>query len=222
MLVSPLDFGGLTDLVSNTAASQKPKESDARHSRPNIATVFVPPRNELEREIADICGDILGVDPLGIHDDFLELGGHSLLFVQIMTRLRQITKTEISVKEVFDDPTVGGLAFKIENEGGIERNRDSGIESSPSELEQYVLETLADVYSLARINPEEEFSKLGSTDEMATIVRRFEEDLKLVLPADIVSNNNTAVELAQCLESILVSHIENMSDGEAKRQLQDS
>ena len=52
-----------------------------QHSRPELLTRFVPPSTELERKIAEIWQELLGIQQVGIHDDFFELGGHSLMIV---------------------------------------------------------------------------------------------------------------------------------------------
>jgi hypothetical protein len=58
-----------------------------RHPRPNLATAYVEPRTETERELAKIWAAQLGVDQAGIHDRFLDLGGHSLLAVQVASEI---------------------------------------------------------------------------------------------------------------------------------------
>jgi amino acid adenylation domain-containing protein len=75
------------------------------------AEAFVAPRNDPERAIAVIWSEVLGVDTIGVHDDFFGLGGHSLLATQVVARLRQLTEgtgTRIGVMDLFQHPTVAG------------------------------------------------------------------------------------------------------------------
>jgi len=72
----------------------------------------VPPRSATERVIARIAGDILRLEPgsLGIDDDFFEAGGHSLLAMRVVTRVGSALRTRIAVRDLFEAPTVRGLA----------------------------------------------------------------------------------------------------------------
>lgn len=71
------------------------------------------PRTDIEREIASICEDIMGVNEIGLHDSFFELGGDSLIFLQIATRLRKSFNVEISFHQMFESPTVSKLAEAV-------------------------------------------------------------------------------------------------------------
>ncbi|MEV5412748.1 amino acid adenylation domain-containing protein [Thermopolyspora sp. NPDC052614] len=79
-------------------------------SRPETRTAFVAPRDDLERVIADIWRDVLGVDRVGVHDNFFDLGGHSLLMPELKARLTETAGREVSLIELFQYPTVGALA----------------------------------------------------------------------------------------------------------------
>jgi amino acid adenylation domain-containing protein len=72
--------------------------------------LHVPPRNEVERVITDIWQDALGIERIGIHDNFFDLGGHSLLAVQIHRKITSVLQCELSVLEMFRYPTVDSLA----------------------------------------------------------------------------------------------------------------
>ena len=48
--------------------------------------------------MAAIWAEVLGIDPIGIHDDFFALGGHSLLATQVVSRIRQTLSVEISLR----------------------------------------------------------------------------------------------------------------------------
>jgi len=82
-------------------------------ARPELESRFAAPRNPMEELLGDIFGQLLRRDGVGIHDDFFELGGHSLLAMQVVSRLRQMLGIDLSVRALFDAPTVAGLASAI-------------------------------------------------------------------------------------------------------------
>jgi acyl transferase domain-containing protein len=78
----------------------------SRYSRPELETTYVAPRNDLERSIATIWQDLLGIEQVGVHDNFFGLGGHSLLIIQYLSRLRQTFQVEIPIRALFEKPTI--------------------------------------------------------------------------------------------------------------------
>ena len=83
------------------------------YARPSLGNDYVAPRDEVERDLASTWQKLLGVEEVGIHDNFFELGGHSLLAVQLLSRLRESFHVEISVRHLFDAPTIAELASII-------------------------------------------------------------------------------------------------------------
>jgi amino acid adenylation domain-containing protein/non-ribosomal peptide synthase protein (TIGR01720 family)/FkbM family methyltransferase len=67
-----------------------------------------------EEMLSDIWAGLFGIDEVGREDNFFEMGGHSLLATQLMSRVREAFKVEISLKDLFEEPTINGLARKIE------------------------------------------------------------------------------------------------------------
>ena len=61
---------------------------------------FVAPRNELEQQLADIWAGVLGVEQVGIHDNFFALGGHSLLATQVISQVRAQLNLEVPLKSL--------------------------------------------------------------------------------------------------------------------------
>lgn len=76
---------------------------------------YVAPQNFVQSKLASIWIDVLKIDPIGIHDHFFELGGHSLQAIQIISRLREAFKKELSVQILFENPTIAQLTPKLES-----------------------------------------------------------------------------------------------------------
>jgi amino acid adenylation domain-containing protein len=72
------------------------------------------PASAIEETTARIFREILGRGPIGRDDNFFELGGHSLLAAQVVSRLNHALQSALSVRSIFDQPTVAGLAREIE------------------------------------------------------------------------------------------------------------
>jgi acyl carrier protein len=71
---------------------------------------YTPPRTELERAIAAIWQDVLGVTDIGVRENFFDRGGNSLLIVRMAGALRDNLGMELSVVDVFNHPTISSLA----------------------------------------------------------------------------------------------------------------
>ena len=70
-------------------------------------------RAELEKTIAAIWQDVLGLPQVGTSDNFFDLGGHSLLVVQVQRRLREACGREVSITDMFRLPTIRALAAHL-------------------------------------------------------------------------------------------------------------
>ncbi|HVT61270.1 MAG TPA: phosphopantetheine-binding protein, partial [Thermoanaerobaculia bacterium] len=77
------------------------------------AAPYEAPRTATERVLAKIFADVLGAPEVGRHDDFFALGGQSLLAMQIVLRLNRALRVELSVRALFDAPSVAGLAARL-------------------------------------------------------------------------------------------------------------
>jgi acyl carrier protein len=75
---------------------------------------FIAPRTPLEVELAALMADLLQVEAVGLTANFFELGGHSLKAMQLIARVRERFGVELSVRTLFEHPTVAGLTAKME------------------------------------------------------------------------------------------------------------
>jgi acyl carrier protein len=92
-----------TGKVDRAALAARPVE------RPAAAT-YTPPSDEIERQIAEIWQEVLGLERVGVEDNFFDLGGHSLGLVQVQRKIRSRFARDISVVDLFRTPTIAALS----------------------------------------------------------------------------------------------------------------
>lgn len=86
---------------------------DPGKERPDLDTPYVAPRTPVEEEVAKIWTEILALNLVGIHDNFLELGGHSLAATRVVSHVLKTFQVEIPLRSLFEAPTVAEMAAVI-------------------------------------------------------------------------------------------------------------
>ncbi|MEM7355092.1 MAG: amino acid adenylation domain-containing protein, partial [Acidobacteriota bacterium] len=76
-------------------------------------TAFVAPSTEVELLLAEIWCEVLGVERVGIHDDFFDLGGHSLKATRVLARVSEVFQVDLPVRSLLESPTILGLTEAI-------------------------------------------------------------------------------------------------------------
>lgn len=84
------------------------------YTRPNLQTEYAAPTTELEETLAGFWAELLGLEKVGIHDNFFDLGGNSLLGTKLFTRLRNEFQVDLSMRTIFEASTVAELSVVIE------------------------------------------------------------------------------------------------------------
>lgn len=82
-----------------------------------MSTEYRAPGTDLERRLAGLWRERLGIEPVGVDDDFFELGGHSLAAAELLVDIAADTGVEVAAKTLFLEPTVAELAAAIEAAG---------------------------------------------------------------------------------------------------------
>ena len=86
------------------------------HGRPNLDTPFVGPQTSMEEQLARIWADVLGIDRVGIHDDFMDLGGDSLLAAAMMVHVEGTFGKELPLSILIRASTVAQMADTLHSE----------------------------------------------------------------------------------------------------------
>ncbi|MAT97567.1 MAG: non-ribosomal peptide synthetase [Anaerolineaceae bacterium] len=75
---------------------------------------YEAPRTPIEETIADLFAQLTSVEKVGLYDNFFQLGGHSLLITQLASRIQSIFEVELSLRTLFEHPTVVDMAILVE------------------------------------------------------------------------------------------------------------
>jgi amino acid adenylation domain-containing protein/FkbH-like protein len=86
------------------------------HGRPPLEKKYASPRDSVELELTRIWEDVLGLEPIGIEDQFFDLGGHSLLAVRVAARIEKAFGRKLPLAAIFMAPTIERLAAVIRDE----------------------------------------------------------------------------------------------------------
>ncbi|MDM8560645.1 SDR family NAD(P)-dependent oxidoreductase [Candidatus Parabeggiatoa sp. HSG14] len=126
-------------IASNEEIGQPVTSSFQAHQRPEeLTTDYVAPRNEIEKTLASIWQELLGISQIGIHDNFFDLNGDSLLATQVISRLHKALKINLPMSSIFDNQTVATLANSIEKvipvELGIQPFTDTATDEEEGEI----------------------------------------------------------------------------------------
>ncbi|MBE9059361.1 alpha/beta fold hydrolase, partial [Sphaerospermopsis sp. LEGE 08334] len=78
-----------------------------------IVEKYVAPRTPIEELLAEIWGQLLKVESVGVNDNFFELGGHSLLAVKLVNHIQKVFNQKLVLSSLFNNPTIAQLALQI-------------------------------------------------------------------------------------------------------------
>lgn len=113
----PLTLNGKIDRQALAALSFDNREP---------ARDFVGPQTETEKALARIWTQLLKVENIGIHDDVFDLGAHSLLAMKALTQIRDVFEVNLALRNLFEHPTIAGLAKIIEGLSWLAKAKMAG------------------------------------------------------------------------------------------------
>jgi acyl transferase domain-containing protein/NAD(P)-dependent dehydrogenase (short-subunit alcohol dehydrogenase family) len=144
--VSTTDLQSRVEKVLHRPSQSVPLDASLeKYPRPKLSTPYLAPRDATEEAVANEWSKLLGLSEPGVNDDFLESGGHSLLAVQLISRLRKLFQTEITIGAFFETPTVAGIAEALRRVEGAPGQVDAIAElrgqmdrMSPEALDEWL------------------------------------------------------------------------------------
>ncbi|MGB7318944.1 MAG: SDR family NAD(P)-dependent oxidoreductase [Planktotalea sp.] len=110
---------GALDLVQSTGS--------AGFERPDLDSDYAAPESEIERTLAGMWQDLLGVSDVGIDDSFFDLGGHSLIAVRLFAQIKKAYRLDFPISILFEAPTIRKISALIEAQIGPQ----SGVDDAP-------------------------------------------------------------------------------------------
>ncbi|HEX6292025.1 MAG TPA: beta-ketoacyl synthase N-terminal-like domain-containing protein [Herpetosiphonaceae bacterium] len=140
VIVSTQDFHEVMaqagELTAANALEQmeRLRQAAPAHERPASEVQYAPPRSEIEAIVATTLSRLLGIQQIGVHDNFFALGGNSLLAIQLVSALRAAFQVELHMNALFEAATVAELAAIIEAAQARQREREE-LEALLREIE---------------------------------------------------------------------------------------
>ncbi|MCB1853158.1 MAG: amino acid adenylation domain-containing protein, partial [Gammaproteobacteria bacterium] len=119
----PLTRNGKVDRTALPAPTEQSSAETPSH---------VAPRNQIERQVAAIWCELLGLERVSVDDNFFDLGGHSLVASQVVSRIRDELQVDMLLSRFFKRPTVAGLAEQIQV-AALSNTTDNGSENDTHE-----------------------------------------------------------------------------------------
>ncbi|MEP5152392.1 thioesterase domain-containing protein, partial [Planktotalea sp.] len=113
--VSSLD---LTALKAQSALDTAQEGESAGFERPDLDSDYAAPETEVERMLASMWQDLLGVSDVGIDDSFFDLGGHSLIAVRLFAQIKKAYRIDFPISVLFEAPTIRKISDLIEAQIG--------------------------------------------------------------------------------------------------------
>ena len=114
----------LQDIASNYRKAEdilRAVQDQVLRARPEQKTAFIAPEKKMEQSVAQVWQEVLGLEQIGIHDNFFEIGGTSLRAVQVISKLRSQLGVDVSLINMFEKPNIKALATLLEGEQESEK-----------------------------------------------------------------------------------------------------
>jgi acyl transferase domain-containing protein/thioesterase domain-containing protein len=113
VMVSSMDVRQLVKQADLIVPQAKEDGGAVTFERPALSSEYVAPRSEVEKTLAAMWENLLGVSQVGVHDNFFELGGHSLVAVRLFARMKKTFGVDYPISVLIERPTIEGCAALV-------------------------------------------------------------------------------------------------------------
>lgn len=111
----PLHFVHLDEIpVTVNGKIDKEALPEPELIRPGLQAEYVPARNDMEELLTTIWRDLLGIEQIGVFDNFIDIGGDSLTGIRLMTRINETLDLDLPINLIFEKTTIASMATSIE------------------------------------------------------------------------------------------------------------
>jgi acyl transferase domain-containing protein/thioesterase domain-containing protein len=135
VLVSSMDVRQLVKQADLIVPQAKEEGGAVTFERPALSSEYVAPRNEVEKSLAAMWENLLGVSQVGVHDNFFELGGHSLVAVRLFARMKKTFGVDYPISVLIERPTIEGCAALVAPSESESAAADVSVETPRAERE---------------------------------------------------------------------------------------
>ena len=143
-IISSMDLAALKHRAS--VRPEPATEADAGFERPDLDSEFVAPGSGVEEILAGFWRELLGIDQIGIHDNFFDLGGHSLIAVRLFRMIKKAFSLDLPISVLFEAPTIATCAAIIAAQA------PAGGVAEPEQTESAATERLIHLVPMSRGN----------------------------------------------------------------------
>jgi acyl carrier protein len=150
--IEHLSADGITDVVDLTnpeacdLADRRDSQAALAHTRPDLKTPYLAPRDNLEESVADLWQKLFSINQIGVDDNFFELGGNSILALQLVSRIRDTFQIELPLHDFLEEPTISRMAQVI-NESRLKLADADEVKRILDDLEMLTLEEVREKYA---------------------------------------------------------------------------
>ncbi len=117
LVATSVDLHAWLDHTDAEAAPGSTASTGPQFVRPSLSTEYVAPGSGLELELAGLWRELLGLEQVGVNDDFFELGGQSLIAVRLFGRIRKKWNVDLPLATLFEAPTIAKCAVILAERG---------------------------------------------------------------------------------------------------------